>query len=247
MNFIKEVRKDMLEGNRSRHCLRCNREDDANQRSRRDLEINLNFKEFTLEDAQAVTAEDGSIVHEDVDITSSDIRLSNFCNLKCRMCGPTESHTWYDDWTKIKSEKFESHGTHLELEKGAKNRFQIKGFNPYAWVNNVDIYEMFSKQTPGMKEIHISGGEPLIIEEHYKLLETYVNEGVAKNIKLDYNTNFSNIPQKFLDIWPNFREVDVGGSIDGYGKLNDYIRAPSKFHALEKTIETLDKLSLIHI
>ena len=241
--LLKEVRKDMLEGNRSRHCLRCNREDDANQRSRRDLEINLNFKEFTLEDAQAVTAEDGSIVHEDVHITSSDIRLSNFCNLKCRMCGPTESHSWYDDWTKIKSEKFESHGTHLELEKGAKNRFHIKGFNPYAWVNNVDIYEMFSKQTPGMREIHISGGEPLIIDEHYKLLETYVKEGVAKNIKLDYNTNFTNIPKKFLDIWPNFREVDVGGSIDGYGKLNDYIRAPSKFHALEKTIETLDKQS----
>ena len=242
-SLLKEVRKDMLEGNRSRHCLRCNREDDANQRSRRDLEINLNFKEFTLEDAQAVTAEDGSIKHEDVDITSSDIRLSNFCNLKCRMCGPTESHSWYDDWTMIKSEKFESHGTHLELEKGAKNRFHIKGVNPFAWVNNVDIYKMFSKQTPGMKEIHISGGEPLIIQEHYKLLETYVNEGVAKNIKLDYNTNFTNIPQKFLDIWPNFREVDVGGSIDGYGPLNDYIRAPSKFSALEKTINTLDKKS----
>ena len=241
--LLKEVRKDMLEGNRSRHCLRCNREDDANQRSRRDLEINLNFKEFTLEDALAVTEEDGSIKHEEVDITSSDIRLSNFCNLKCRMCGPTESHSWYDDWTKIKSDRFESHGTELFLEKGAKNRFQIKGFNPYAWVNNVDIYEMFSKQTPGMKEIHISGGEPLIIDEHYKLLETYVKEGVAKNIKLDYNTNFTNIPKKFLDIWPNFREVDVGGSIDGYGALNDYIRAPSKFSALEKTIETLDKQS----
>lgn len=242
-SLLKEVRKDMLKGNRSKHCLRCNREDDANQRSRRDLEINLNYKEFTLEDAHAVTQEDGSIKHEEVDITSSDIRLSNFCNLKCRMCGPTESHSWYDDWTKIKSEKFESHGTHLELEKGAKNRFHIKGINPFAWVNNVDIYEMFSKQTPGMKEIHISGGEPLIIQEHYKLLETYVNEGVAKNIKLDYNTNFSNIPQKFLDIWPNFREVDVGGSIDGYGPLNDYIRAPSKFSALEKTINTLDKNS----
>ena len=241
--LLKEVRKDMLEGNRSRHCLRCNREDDANQRSRRDLEINLNFKEFTLEDALAVTAEDGSIKHEEVDITSSDIRLSNFCNLKCRMCGPTESHSWYNDWTKIKSDRFESHGTELFLEKGAKDRFHIKGFNPYAWVNNVDIYEMFSKQTPGMKEIHISGGEPLIIDEHYKLLETYVNEGVAKNIKLDYNTNFTNIPKKFLEIWPNFREVDVGGSIDGYGELNDYIRAPSKFHALEKTIETLDKQS----
>ena len=241
--LLKQVRKDMLAGERSEHCLRCNREDDANQRSRRDLEINLNFKEFTLEDAQSVTAEDGSIAHEEVDITSSDIRLSNFCNLKCRMCGPTESHSWYDDWTKIKSEKFESHGTELELEKGAKNRYQIKGTNPYAWVNNVDIYEMFSLQTPGMKEIHISGGEPLIIEEHYKLLETYVKEGVAKNIKLDYNTNFTNIPKKFLEIWPNFREVDVGGSIDGVGALNDYIRAPSKFSALEKTIDILDKES----
>ena len=42
------------------------------------------------------------------------------------MCGPTESRSWYDDWTKIKSEKFEPHGTELELEKGAKNRSQIK-------------------------------------------------------------------------------------------------------------------------
>ena len=59
------------------------------------------------------------------------------------------------------------------------------------------IYEMFSKQTPGTKEIHTAASPT---EEHYKLLETYVKEGVAKNIKLDYNTNFTNI-QKFLEIY----------------------------------------------
>ena len=102
------------------------------------------------------------------------------------MCGPTESHSWYDDWTLIKSEKFESHGTHLELEKGAKNRFHIKGNNPFAWVNNVDIYEMFSKQTPGMKEIHISGGEPLIIQEHLILNQQISSLLIFQFVLLNY-------------------------------------------------------------
>ena len=119
MQLLKQVRKDMLAGKRSEHCLRCNREDDA-KASRRDLEINLNFKEFTLEDAQAVTAEDGSIVHEAVDITS-DIRLSNFCNLKCFMCGP-ESLVGMMIGLKLKVKSL-NYGTELELEKGAKNRF----------------------------------------------------------------------------------------------------------------------------
>lgn len=237
---MKETRRDMIAGKRSEHCVRCNREDDSGFQSRRWLDLKRYWKDFDIDDAIANTKEDGSIDTEEYPLLDLDLRLDNTCNLKCRMCGPTESHQWYTEWVKTSGfNKFKAYDHTVNLEmKG--NRAHIVGKSPYGWSDRVDVADILQKDAPNLKIIYMSGGEPLIINQQYELLQKYIDSGASKNLELDYNTNFTNIPQRALDQWKEFYQVNIGGSVDGVGAVNDYVRYPSKWKQIKENIKKLD-------
>jgi sulfatase maturation enzyme AslB (radical SAM superfamily) len=239
--LMKEVRRDMIAGKRSDHCTRCNKEDDSGFNSRRWVDLKRYWYEFDIDDAIDNTNEDGSIDTEYFPLLDIDLRLDNTCNLKCRMCGPTESHQWYTEWMKTTGFKgFKSYNTRVALEM-QDTRAVIVGNNPYQWTERVDIADMMKNDAPHLRIIYMSGGEPLIIEQQYELLQKYIDSGESKNIEVHYNTNFTSIPQRALDQWDHFKSVHIGGSIDAIGELNNYIRHPSKWEQIEKNIQKLDR------
>ena len=67
-----------------------------------------------------------------------------------------------------------------------------------------------------------------------------VDQGYAKDMIVEYNSNITNIPKRAWDIWKHFRRIGIGASIDAIGDLNYYIRYPSHF---KKIWENLNKLS----
>ena len=90
----------MLTGVWSEECGRCRSEEENGLNSRRQYE-QQNWPKSTIEKAQEQTELDGSIDVEETPVEYYDLRFGNFCNLKCRMCGPTDSDAWYDDWIKL--------------------------------------------------------------------------------------------------------------------------------------------------
>ena len=74
-----------------------------------------------------------------------------------------------------------------------------------------------------------------------------VEEGYASHIVLRYNSNYTVIPKKIVELWRHFRRVDINCSIEAYGELNNYIRYPSKWEILEKNMYFLDNLSYKYI
>ncbi|SVE53911.1 uncharacterized protein METZ01_LOCUS506765, partial [marine metagenome] len=92
---------------------------------------------------------------------------------------------------------------------------------------------------PDMKHIHISGGEPLMITQHYQFLKGYIDAGKAHEITLNYNTNLSNIPERALDLWQHFKLIEIRASIDAPGKINEYIRYPSKWEIVLRNLRLL--------
>ena len=52
--------------------------------------------------------------------------------------------------------------------------------NPYS-------RQQFYEQMPSMQQIYFAGGESLIIEEHYEILEHAIKMGYAKDLELRYN------------------------------------------------------------
>ena len=86
--------------------------------------------------------------------------------------------------------------------------------------------EFYSEIAPSLEEVHFAGGEPLIMEQHYRLLEWLIGAGKT-DVELYYDTNLSRLSFRGRDIvglWKCFPRLRVSLSLDGVGRRGEYIR-----------------------
>jgi len=234
--MMREIRKNMLNGVWSTECARCQQEEESGLNSRRTYENERWGQTYSKEWASSVTDTDGSI---DTPVRYLDLRFGNLCNLACRMCGPTDSHTWYKDHVALYGNKYkDTHGV-VELQKNAKGRWFT---NDYDWHNSETFWEYLESNLHNIEHVYMAGGEPLMIERHYDFLQKCIDTNNAKNILLEYNTNVTNIPNRVLEMWAQFKKVLVGASVDGYGDVLEYQRYPAKWKAIERNLRKIDEL-----
>ena len=247
--LLKEVRVSMMKGEWHPECTRCKKEEESGIRSRREYENDdwgKWFGDMNLEKVLPITEEDGTIDTSKQDIEFMDIRYGNFCNLKCRMCGPTDSHKWYDDFVKTtgRTHYKDTHET-IQLTKNAKGKWHT---DQYDWFQGNNRYwDNFEKYGPNAKKLYIVGGEPLIIAEHQESLERLVASGKAGKIQLEYNSNLTMVPDRLVHLWEQFKQIRIGVSIDGIGDVFNYQRTPAKFDAVYKNMMTLQNNERINL
>ena len=237
----KEIRKYMIEGKWHPECIRCQTESESGMRSRLDYEneIWVSSKEFDWDNLLEHTSKDGTIDVNEINCSFYDVRFGNLCNLKCRMCGPTDSSMWYDDQVSLWGDSYkDSHGR-VKLVKNSKGKFE-PSINVYDWHESDHYWEQMNANINEIRKLYIVGGEPLMIDRHYEFLQKCIDTGASKNIIVEYNTNLTNIPQRAWNIWKYFKRINIGASIDGIGDINHYMRYPSNFNKIH---ENLLKLS----
>ena len=241
--LMKEIRKDMLAGKWNPSCIRCKTEESTGLRSGRQ-HANLAWSNIKIDDVRNATSEDGTIDTDTLPVISYDLRFGNLCNLACRMCGPTDSHMWYEEWTKYnKQESFtDTHGV-VKLHRNASNRLVT---TDYDWHNSLKFWQQIESQLGNIQHVYMAGGEPLLIERHYEFLNLCINRDMAKNIILEYNTNGTNFSTKVLNIWKNFKEVRLGISVDGIKEVVEYQRWPVKWEQLHANLQKINQLAHIH-
>lgn len=235
--LAKEVRASMLRGERHPECIRCWQEEDAGLKSRRQDE-NAVYPDW--ESLALATAPDGA-----VDAVCRpvyyDLRFGNFCNLKCRTCGPQDSSAWYEDWHSVEGlDHFDDVGDRVNLVRNRRGRLVAKN-NIYDWHSNEDFWTDLEVNLDTIKHVYLIGGEPLLIEAHYDFLEQAVEKGFASSMVLQYNTNLTNLHERALKLWKEFKQVRIGISLDAVGRVNDYIRHPSKWCAIERNLWRLEE------
>lgn len=221
----KRIRKEMLRGKRPKMCVRCFREEDAGLRSARN---NFN-KAWMRHINKDVLKRDRQST---LNIKYFDLRLGNLCNSKCRMCNPYSSVSWCDDWKSINSEFPVS---------------EIRRLKNIKWFKDVNIFNVLNNDLKNLREIYFTGGEPTLVTTHFELLEMYIKSGRAKNIRLKYNLNLTNLPDKLIDCWKYFKEVKINCSMDGYDKLNEYIRYPSDWYQIDHNFRKIINLKGINL
>lgn len=210
----KTIRKEMLEGKKPLACKTCWDVEESGGRSKRvrDSVFDVNFDE--------ITRSDGSI---EVDLSNIELRLGNFCNLKCRSCNAESSTSWIDDYYKLKDK--------VPLPSNFDKLKKSKWTN-YNWVEDIEFYNRLIKNSPNIRQLHISGGEPFLVHKHFYLLEKLVEDNLAKDIDIFYITNGNYNFKKLipvLDKLNNFREVYISFSLDDIWDRNAYIRKLSNF------------------
>lgn len=236
-NMLKIMRLNMLNGVWNDECGRCRSEEENGLNSRRQYE-QRNWK-LTVEQARSKTKEDGSIDIDECPVVYYDLRFGNFCNLKCRMCGPTDSSAWYDDWIELTgSNKFKDTSGIMEI-KETKKGLQVEAFN---WPEYEPFWEQLEANIHNIEHVYFAGGEPMLIERHYDFLERCVEKDAAKHIVVEYNTNMSTLPSRVTNLWKQFKQVRVGASVDGFGSVVEYQRHPAKWDKIYKNLQVLDQL-----
>jgi sulfatase maturation enzyme AslB (radical SAM superfamily) len=157
---------------------------------------------------------------------SWDYRFSNLCNFKCRMCGDMLSSAWESeqrqnnmiDWTNPKNNWMIP-----EVKE------QIESFQ------DTQIEQEFAQavEEHRVEEVYWVGGEPLMYEQHWKYMRRIIELGDGKNVYARYNTNLSRIEYRginlYRDILSGLRDWQICASIDGTGRIGEYIRSGLNF------------------
>jgi hypothetical protein len=147
--------------------------------------------------------------NDDVALECIEISVGRLCNLACISCGIDSSTTWEQDahvWNNKIKIPLETE-VHIPLEK--------------------DVYK-------DLKILKITGGEPFLHIKFLKFLKFLVDNDIAKNVEIEIFTNTTFYPTK-LDVGHLlcFKSVTLSCSIDGIGKVNEFLRYPSKWQATE--------------
>jgi len=238
-DLMKEIRLAMLNGEYHESCIRCKRETESGMQARADWERDIWKDVITEESAKQLTAEDGSINTDENPIKYMDLRFGNLCNLKCRMCGPTDSNMWYEDTVKLWGPQYTDSGQKIKLVKNTKGKHE-PDTDIYSWYDNKNFWNDLENEIPNIERLYIVGGEPLMIDQHYEFLQKCIDANRAGKIVIEYNTNITNIPERAWNIWKHFQRIQIGMSVDAVGSINDYIRNPSKWWKIEENMRKLD-------
>jgi len=212
---MQAMRQRLLTEQTDPYCVRCYERESSGFRSERESS-NRHFG-HQIAKIHNTTAT-GAV--PDFQMTYWDIRFSNLCNLRCRSCGHIFSSQWYQDQAKL-------------AEPGWKDRNTVLN---YAGRTETDMWEQLKPHLDYVEQIYFAGGEPLLMEEHYYILEELLHRK-RTDVRLIYNTNFTHTDlqgKSVFEYWKNFKKVAVGASLDGMSTAAEYIRKGTKWYDVVK-------------
>ena len=203
----KTMRTNMLEEKSCKECTKCYEQEKHGFVSMRNSSNKSFGHNINIVDA---TKSDGTF--DDFKLRYYDIRFTNLCNMSCRTCGGWFSSSWYQE----------------EVDLFGKRDYPQFMF---AGRDADDMWNQMQEHIPYLEQIYFAGGEPLIMEEHYRILKELVRQE-RFDVRLQYNTNFSRLNLKdenVLDYWKLFDNVSIGASLDAMGARAEYIRKGTKW------------------
>jgi len=213
----KDMRKNMLAGKECKECTKCYEQETNGFFSMRN-DSNRNYGHL-IKEVENTTA-DGE--HAEFKLRYWDVRFSNLCNMSCRSCGPIFSSNWYKDHVKLYNKKPDVLGREMQRIE-------------YTTGDEDDMINQMLPHLPHLEQVYFAGGEPLIMKEHYFMLEKLIELGKT-DVRVQYNTNFSELRYKdkhVFEYWKNFKSVSVGASLDGMGPQAELIRKGTNWQQTE--------------
>jgi radical SAM protein with 4Fe4S-binding SPASM domain len=220
---FKNIRKKMMNGQKCDECKACYISEETGNFSSRQY-YNEKFKKYL----NLVNETDSEGFLNQLKLVYFDIRWSNICNFKCRTCSGTYSSSWALE----------------DIKHGRNRKVHILAGGD----NNDDLYEQLSPHFKDMEEIYFAGGEPLLTDKHFEMLEFLIDNNLT-DIELRYNTNLSMLTYKnksVLEYWSNFKKINVYVSLDSWGTRAEYIREGTEWDIIISNIRSI-KENLSHV
>jgi pyruvate-formate lyase-activating enzyme len=171
--------------------------------------------------------------NEDVDLRTLEISFDRTCNFACSYCNPAFSTTWVKD--------IKNNGSYNNLVSDGRNHFthahaenQLFGLNEY----NPYIEAFFkwweSDLHHTLQELRITGGEPIMSPELWRLFEWFKENVDKSQTKLAINSNLGGKPElidRLVEARTHLPSLDVYTSCEAIGAQAEYIRDGLDFDA----------------
>ena len=200
--IYKEVRRQMLNGEKPSYCDICYNMENEGSFSYRQ-QWNEHYNDYIDEYIKS-TSDNGTI---SPNFLKLDLRPSTNCNFSCRSCSSESSTKWAEE-----DDKFFKEHPHME-----------KPYDPYSF-NKSTNFNIENKNLKNLEHIYFAGGEPLYMKEMYSFLDSIEDKS---KIELHINTNFSLLNFVKEDIFKflsEFRFTNFIISVDGLGELGEFVR-----------------------
>jgi len=94
--------------------------------------------------------------------------------------------------------------------------------------------------------IHFLGGETVITPGFKKILAALVNAGIAQDIIIGFTTNLTVWSDSIVELLKQFKQVNLGMSVDALTPINDYVRYPSQVESVLSCLNKWVKLGKEH-
>jgi MoaA/NifB/PqqE/SkfB family radical SAM enzyme len=214
-DHMRSLREEFLRGEQPRTCRRCWAEEDAGRTSKRMHTLNR-LKHMGISPEWTADAKP---------LMFLDLKLGNICNLKCRICG-----SWSSSQFATEELRF--------VKDNKKSSFHYQMLRDGAWPReNSQFWTELNRSLSDIRYLEFTGGEPFMIQEHFDLLQTLVDQGVADQVEIHYNTNGTQYPDHAETIWRHFKHVEIAFSIDDVGSRFEYQRTNAVWTEVVHNIE----------
>ena len=188
---------------------------------------------------------------EDVNLRTLEIAFDRTCQFACSYCNPAFSSTWVKDINR--------NGPYVNLVSDGRNHFThahnssqkyVYGeTNPYveaffAWWET-DLHET-------LQELRITGGEPLMSGETWKLLDWFDDNKGRSQTRLAINSNLgmdSGRLEEFIKRVKDIPHLEIYTSMEAIDAQAEYIRDGLDYEQWKSNVEKLlkhDSIKAVH-
>jgi MoaA/NifB/PqqE/SkfB family radical SAM enzyme len=214
---MQTLREEFLQGNQPQTCRRCWKEERSGRISKR--MHTLDRLKHMIPD-QSWTADAKPLMF-------LDLKLGNICNLKCRICGSWSSSTFATEEL-----------SYVNRDEDRKTNHHYQMLRQGAWPReNEKFWTEIDQVIDQIRYIEFTGGEPFMIQEHFDMLQSMVDRGIAHQVEIHYNTNGTQWPEQAEEIWQHFKHVEIAFSIDDVGARFEYQRTNAVWSEVCQNIE----------
>jgi len=242
--YKKSCRKQMLEGERPSECQYCWNVEDLDNYGEGNFYSDRIIKsgsDWALSKYNEVR--DGHW-NDNVNPSYVEVSFSNQCNFKCSYCSPVYSSKWVEEIEKEGPYPTSRKFNNLEHYKAVDELpIHHKEHNPY-----VDAFwDWWPNLVPDLKIFRITGGEPLLSRDTFKVLE-YLDKNPNPKLEFAMNTNggvsdskmdnFIGKLKKLLDE-KKIRKSHIFTSVDSAGAQAEYGRFGLNY---DKWLSNVDKI-----
>ena len=241
-DVAKGIRKEFMDKQRPKSCESCWETERGGPAIGNPRWLSNQQGKNVIEDSLAHTDSDGQLNKHNLKFV--DLIWTNKCNLACLHCQPDISSAVADNYKEVFP---------IWLDKGSL--FDYDNYKTSAVVDNSSKMKYVLDNCNEIDQIHFNGGEPLMQEETFELIDELMKRGLNKQINLWFHTNGSIRTYKGVDIVEDYlgpwgKNCKITMSHDHFGRRGEYFRYGyhegkwlenfDRFHAagIEMTIQT---------